>query len=589
MATLSWDGSAPPSGRTETSREVALPVAVAVSDAEAASGTVAGLRVRATAIGAADLRVEVSPAGPGVWLIAVAPLGAVDADPARVRVEWRLPCAGATALWRPDTDARWLPPSWSRPRVASFAQGVPVGCLVGAGDAALVGYAVAERVLPVSIGEGTVEETGDFACWVEQEGELLLRLDLSGRQFSDAVQEMARWWASSHGSAIEVPAGAFEPVFCTWYARHLEITAGEVERLAALAAPLGFTGLIVDDGWQTAETSRSYATTGDWEPAFPDFAAHVAGVQGLGLAYLLWCAPPFAGDRSAAGQRFGKQRLEYREELETSVLDPAVPGVRAHLVARLAVLVEEYGLDGLKVDFVDTFARYGGDAAAIRQLLAELARALPPGLLIEHRQPYVGPGLWPYATMVRATDCPHNAAENRQRTADLRLTAGPLAVHADPLTWHPAESPAGIAALIQNVLFATVQVSVDLGVQREEQLAALRFWLSVSRQYVDLLQKGEFRAHRPDLGYPLLSASLGAQRAYGRYGPVPIAGDGDWSLLLVANADPDPLVHLGFPQPLGPTTLLVQDPTGATLTRTTVRSDTLQVRVPRGGLLTLTR
>ncbi|MFE0463342.1 glycoside hydrolase family 36 protein [Kitasatospora sp. NPDC058965] len=572
MATLSWDGSAPPSGRTETTREV--------------ESGVPGLRLRVTAIGAAEVAVDVSADRPGVLLVAAAPLGPVDGGPMRVRIEWRLPCAGATALWRPGTDTRWLPPSWSRPREASFANGAAVGSLVGAGDAALFTFAVAERVLPVTIGEGAVEETGDFACWVEQDGAPTLRLDLTGRQFSETVLEMAHWWADG---PVPVPAAAFEPVFCTWYARHLEITAAEVERLAALAAPLGFTGLIVDDGWQTAETSRSYATTGDWVPAFPDFAGHVRRVQELGLAYLLWCALPFAGDRSAAGQRFAGHRLAHREELETSVLDPAVPEVRAHLVERLSALVAEYGLDGLKVDFIDTFARSGGDAASIRQLLADLAAALPSGLLVEHRQPYTGPGLWPYATMVRATDCPHNAAENRQRTADLRLTCGPLAVHADPLTWHPSESPAEIAVLVQNVLFATVQVSVDLGVQSPEQLAALKFWLSVSRDHVDLLQRGEFRAHRPDLGYPLLAASHGTARGYGRYAPVPIEADADWTLLLVANADPDPVVRLSFPKPLGPVTVLVQGPTGAVLTRTTVDGAQVEARVPRGGLLTLTR
>jgi alpha-galactosidase len=251
--------------------------------------------------------------------------------------------------------------------------------------------------------------------------------------------------------------------------------------------------------------------------------------------------------------------------------------------------VAEYGLDGLKIDFIDTFARYGGDPEGTRRLLADLAQAFPPGLLVEHRQPYMGPGLWPYATMVRATDCPHNAAENRQRTADLRLTAGPLAVHADPLTWHPTESPAEIAVLVQNVLFATVQVSVDLGVQSAEQLAALRFWLSVSREHVDLLQRGEFRAHRPDLGYPLLAAAAGRSRAFGRYAPVPITADADWDLLLVANADPDPEVRLSFPQSPGPVRVLVQDPTGATLTRTTAEGAELTFRVPRGGLLTLRR
>ncbi|GAA1946784.1 glycoside hydrolase family 36 protein [Kitasatospora viridis] len=573
MATLSWDGSAPPSGRTETTRELAT--------------AVPGLRLRATAIGAPELAVTVTGTD-RLLLIEADPVGATDELPARVRIDWRLPCTGATALWRPNTDSRWLPPSWSTPREASLAAGAPIGSLVGAGDAALCSYAVAEPVGPVRIGEGVVEETGEFTAWVEQQGRLRLRLDLTGRHFSDTVRELVRWWEAL--STVRVPDEAFDPVFCTWYARHLEITAPEVERLAALAAPLGFGAVIVDDGWQTPETTRSYATAGDWEPAFPDFGEHVQRVQDLGLAYLLWCALPFAGDRSALGRRFAGRHLAHREELDTSVLDPAVPEVRAHLVARIGELVGKYGLDGLKLDFIDTFARCGGDVEGVRLLLAELAEVLPAGLLVEHRQPYVGPGLWPYATMVRATDCPHNAAENRQRTTDLRLTAGPLAVHADPLTWHPDESPTEIAVLLQQVLFATPQVSVDLGAQGPEQLAALRFWLGVAREHVELLQRGRFRAYRPELGYPLLESADGAARAFGRYAPVPIEADAEWSLLLVANADPDPGVRLSFPEPPGRVTVLVHGARGEVLSEyVTDCGGELTVTAPRGSLLTLRR
>ncbi|MDH6117565.1 alpha-galactosidase [Kitasatospora sp. GAS204A] len=583
MSPLNWDGSAPSSGLTESVREL--------------DTGVPGLRLRVTAIGAAGVEARVRGGDQRLLLVEAEPLGE---RPARVRVEWRLPCAGATGLWRPHTDSRWLPPSWSKPRVADLAAGVPIGSLLGAGDTALCTFAVGELLRPVTIGEGAVEETGEFVWWVEHQVDrepLSLRLDLTGRHFAETIAEMVAWWGT--GAQPAAPDGAFEPVFCTWYVRHLEITAAEVERLAALAVPLGFGALIVDDGWQTEETTRSYATTGDWQPAqgpFPDLADHVARVRALGLAYLLWVALPFAGDRSAAGMRFADRRLAHLEELETSVLDPADPEVREHLIERLAALVEEYGADGLKIDFIDTFARHATDRQAVAEGLRALLTGLDerlrpqrPELLIEHRQPYVGPGLWPYATMVRATDCPHNAVENRARTADLRLTAGPLAVHADPLTWHPGERPVEIAVLLQSVLFATAQVSVDLGTQDAGQLAVLRFWLAVMREHVGLLQRGAFRPHRPESGYPLLESRQGAGLAFGRYAPVPITVTGAFELLLVANADPDPLVRLAFDRSPGPLRLLVRDCAGATVadTTVTVAGQELAVTVPRGGLLTL--
>ncbi|GAA4873730.1 glycoside hydrolase family 36 protein [Kitasatospora terrestris] len=589
MTALSWDGSAPPSGRTETTLTV---------DA-------GPLRLRVTAIGS-DLPPTVTVTEqdtPGVLLVDAA----CPTPGARLRAEWQLPCTGATGYWTPTTNSRWLPPSWALPREASVAKGAPVGSLVGPDDAALCTYAVGEPVRPVSIGEGAVEETGAFSWWVEHEGPgLSLRLDLSGRHFADTVRAAAGWWASLQGPAT-VPDSAFDPVFCTWYALHLAMTSADVERLAALAAPLGFRSLIVDDGWQTDERSRSYATTGDWRPApagFPDFPEHVKRVQALGLNYLLWYAIPFAGDRSAAARELAGHTLAHLPALETFLLDPRSAAVRDHQVARLAAAVEEFGVDGLKVDFVDTFARPAETASpeadcptvaeGVHKLLAQLdarLRATRPEVLVEHRQGYVGPGLWPFATMVRATDCPHNAAENRARTADLRLTAGPLAVHADPLTWHPEESPEQIAVLLQSVLFATAQVSVELSAQGPGQLAALRFWLAVMRDHRDLLQRSGLRPHRPDLGYPVIEARGERALAFGRYAPLPLRAEGDWELLLVANADQDTLVRLVFDRAPGPVSLLVQDCLGAEVATAETRVDgpELALHVPTGGLLTVRR
>ncbi|WP_052682183.1 glycoside hydrolase family 36 protein [Saccharothrix sp. ST-888] len=590
----SWDGSAPASGRTETTREVDTGL------------DVPGLRVRATAVGGRSIAVTATAQEtPGVVLLQVRGGEPDSGAPLRVRVEWRLPCTGASAYWTPDTGPRWLPPSWLAPRTASLSKGAPVGSLVG-GSTALCTFAVGEVVRPVAIGEGVVEESGEFSWWVEREGpELALRLDLTHRHFADTVRDCSSWWAGRLPE-VTVPDAAFEPVFCTWYALHLAMDAAEVERLAALARPLGFRSLIVDDGWQTDESTRSYATTGDWRPApigFPDFAAHVARVRSLGLNYLLWHALPFVGDRSTAAAELAGHALCHLPQLETSVADPRSATVRRHQVERLAAAVERYGVDGLKIDFIDTFARpaaTGGSpeadratvAEGVHRLLAALdrrLRAARPDVLVEHRQDYISPALRPFATMVRAADCPHSPAENRSRIADLRLTAGPLAVHADPLTWHPEEQPEQIAVLLLSALFATPQVSVDLGAQRPEQLAVLRFWLAVLGEHVDLLQRGGFRPHRPDSGYPLIEARRGPALAFGRYAPVPVPVTGDWSLLLVANADPDTLVRLTFDRPPGRLAALVQDCRGDTVGRSEPQPDAgeLALRVPLGGLLTL--
>ncbi|MFJ1705899.1 glycoside hydrolase family 36 protein [Kitasatospora sp. NPDC088346] len=574
--------------------------------------TGAPLSVQLTGLGCDRLDTTVTPVGEGVALIEIAvPVRAT------VRAEWRVPCVGATAYWTPDTNAsRWLPPSWVAPRTVSLSLGAPVAALVGAGDRTLCTAAAGETTAPVRVGAGVVEESGEFAFTVEQElrpdgPPMRLRIDLSGRHFATTLHEVGAWWAEGRHHPGVAPAARM-PAYSTWYSLHQSVDAATVEQQAVLAAAVGCESIIVDDGWQTTDRARGYGHCGDWVPnpaAFPDPAAHVAEVHRAGLAYLLWYAVPFIGRHNDARDRFKGMILREEPHLDAAVLDPRHPEVRAHLVERISRAVEEWGMDGVKLDFIDRFAvadpppaPAGADRGEVHegvlQLLADLdtrLRRTRPDVIVEHRQPYVGPGLWPYATMVRATDCPLSPAENRQRTVDCRLTAGPLAVHADMIMWNPAETPEAVAVHLVNALFSVPQISVDLAAQSPGQLAALRFWLGVFRRYAAVLQFGTLEPARPDLGYPLVRAGDAGTTVVARYAPLPVAlpareaGDGPRTVL-VANADADPVVLLTATRPER-TRALVQDCRGEILSETVLDlvPGVNPVTVPTGGLLTLTR
>lgn len=548
----------------------------------------------------------------GVALIEVTAAQAVT-----LRAEWRVPCVGATAYWTPDTDAsRWLPPSWITPRTVSLALGAPVASLVGAHDRALCTAAAGETAAPVRVGAGVVEESGEFAFTVEQDlapdgPPMRLRIDLSGRHFATTLRAVTDWWAEGVDHPGVAPAARM-PAYSTWYSLHQNVDTATVEQQATLAAGLGCESVIVDDGWQTADRTRGYGHCGDWDPnpeAFPDLKAHVAEVHRRGLAYLLWYALPFIGRHNDAWDRFKDKVLREEPHLEAAVLDPRHPEVRTYLIDKVCRAVEEWGMDGVKLDFIDRFAvadpppaPAGADRDTVHegllQLLAELdtrLRRTRPDVIVEHRQPYVSPSLWPYATMVRATDCPLSPAENRQRTVDCRLTAGPLAVHADMIMWNSAEAPESVAVHLINALFSVPQISVDLSAQTPGRLAALRFWLGVLRRHADVLQLGDLEPARPDLGYPLVSAHGHRTSVVARYAPLPVAlpdrdgADGPRTLL-VANADRDPVVLLVATRQER-ALALVQDCGGEILSETVLDlvPGVNPVTVPTGGLLTLTR
>ncbi|MEU8108976.1 glycoside hydrolase family 36 protein [Nonomuraea muscovyensis] len=543
--------------------------------------------------GAAD--ATVTQVSDGIWLI--------DA-PGATAAQWRVPCVNVSAFWTPVGGTHWVPPIWSAPLMSRLTAGSPVVSLIGTAGANVCTVGLAEPVAQASFTGGVMEETGEFVFTLHGEG-LRIRLDLSERPFSAAVAGVAAWWQEEAGDLPATPDRARLPAYSTWYSMHQNVSAESVEFQAKLAKELGCETIIVDDGWQTADRARGYAFCGDWEPnvaAFPDISGHVARVRELGMAYLLWYALPFVGKHNAAFERFEGRFLRYLDHMDAAVLDPRYPEVREFLIDRLARAIETWGMDGLKIDFVDRFATPGGDLApgagadcvdvdeGVRRLLHDLdarLRLTKPEVLIEHRQPYTSPGLWPYANMIRAVDCPLSSQENRQRTVDLRLTAGPVAVHSDMILWHPDEPAEQVAAHLINALFSVPQISVDLAAQRPDQLAAIRFWLGIFRRHLGTLQLGTLEPEQPEHGYPLVRARDERTTIVARYAPLPVEVPNSGELL-IANADPDPRVVL---YGTGSAHVEVHDCGGALVRTATLvlESGVCLVEVPMGGLLTLRR
>ena len=251
---------------------------------------------------------------------------------------------------------------------------------------------------------------------------------------------MADWWAAQPGYApAPVPELARLPVYSTWYNYHQSVDAAVLLKEVAIAKKLGFDSIIVDDGWQTLDTGRGYAYTGDWEPErMPDMKAFVDGCHALGVKVMLWYAVPFVGKNAKVAARFKDKSLRYEERLGAYVLDPRYPEVRrVPRSTSTAGRIRDWGIDGFKLDFIERFvaddktvleATGGRDFASVNEaadrmmtdVLAEL-RKVKPDVMIEFRQPYIGPLIRKYGNMFRASDCPNSYLANRVKTVDLRL------------------------------------------------------------------------------------------------------------------------------------------------------------------------
>ena len=177
------------------------------------------------------------------------------------------------------------------------------------------------------------------------------------------TDSLADWRKALALPLPEFPEGAWEPVFCTWYAVHAAVTQDWVEKNAEVASRLGFRTLIIDDGWcfdvmkrVSPETiSTWYEMIGDWflsEKKFPDFENHRKRVQAMGMKYLLWVAPFLIGAKSELYKQLADiVKPEYHEGCYT--FDSSRKEAAKLLLGKMKHVIQDYGLDGLKVDFLD--------------------------------------------------------------------------------------------------------------------------------------------------------------------------------------------------------------------------------------------
>ncbi len=104
------------------------------------------------------------------------------------------------------------------------------------------------------------------------------------------------------------------------------------------------------------------------------------------------------------------------------------------------------------------------------------------------------------------------------RIADLRLTSGCAAVHADMLEWNVATSPEEAAGTILSAIFGTVQYSMMLSELPPDHLKLISHWVKFGAEHCDALQRGRFRGFAPEAGYPILSGESERERIIGVYG-----------------------------------------------------------------------
>ena len=516
----------------------------------------------------------------GLDLVKLTLTSSQPAVPPRLVLSLDVPCIDIHGRWHPGTlHARHIPPDWAPGLRSDITRGAPVVCLFGLSGRNRLTVACSETLQPVRMWAGVHEETAEVRCRIELFGgqeqptvcrEASIRIDARHLPWQQSLAEVAGWWERiPEHQPRTVPDAARRPMYSTWYSLHQKVEPAAVLTQCRLARELGCAGVIVDDGWQTRDSSRGYAYAGDWEPQrVGDMAALVEQVHGLGMTFLLWYALPFVGNSSKAMERHAGRLVNRLEALGTGVLDPRYPEVRADIIGTYERALREWGLDGFKLDFVDEFslrgappspAGPGADCSSLPEatdrLLADLfdrLHALRPDIMVEFRQEYIGPLMRRFGNMFRAGDCPGDALSNRIRTLDIRLLCGATAAHSDMSMWHPEDSPESAALQVLAGLFAVPQISVLLDRLPEAHLEMLRFWLGFWRDHRDLLLDGALNPMHPESLYPVVVTDLPGRRLIAVYdGGSVEPGPGTPEELLIVNASLRDHLVLNLAEDLG--------------------------------------
>lgn len=456
----------------------------------------------------------------------------------KVTLKFDFPHIDVLGMWNPAKNVRRLVPnSWTAGVKSSMSVSMPLAVLFSQDSMNRMTLSCSDAVNPVTIRIGLREEDAVYSCDMaifdgesapEKEKVVFVRIDKRNIRYEEAIADVVSLWEIDY-PPMSAHYECVTPVYSTWYSFHQMAFADQMEKVIESARPLGFASVIVDDGWQMDDYSRTYDFCGDWEVApskIPDMRAHVKKVHDMDMKYFMWYSLPFVGRNSKAYERFEGKYLNPNGWVK--YLDIRYPDVREYLISKLEGALKDWDVDGFKLDFIDKFDQPEEDIPdvdgtrdfdsvpiAVERFLTDVRKrltAIKEDVYIEFRQDYMGPAMRQYANMFRAADCADDAVDNKVRTMDLRLTLGNTPVHSDMLTWNVDDKVEAACRQLQAVMFAVPQISVRPSELSDEHNAMLKDWLTFWNGHKKTLLSGEYRFNSPALLYP--SASVEDEDCY---------------------------------------------------------------------------
>lgn len=463
-----------------------------------------------------------------------------SAIPEAFSVEFNVDAKDVYSTWSPSlSDIHGLFFEWGKVSIRSrLASWMPLQQLISPSGKNKLCIAVSDVDTPIQIGTGIREEDATFACEIKfftfpaspvTDYTAVVRFDMRNIPYYDSLYNTTEWWENDCGyTPAYVPDSARQPMDSLWYSFHQQLDRDEIIKECKTSKALGMETVIIDDGWQTDDKNRGYAYCGDWCVApkkMGNMASLVDEIHNIGMKVMLWYSVPFVGIHSAKYEEFKTMFIDKEEDGGNAfTLDPRYKKVRDYLTGVYTDAVKNWKLDGLKLDFIDSFMLNGKsleyDARrdfqsledAIHALMSQVKASLTainPEILIEFRQSYVGPSIRKYGNMLRVGDCPCDILKNRVNVVNLRYTSGKTAVHSDMIMWSTNDTPENAALQFVSILYAVPQISMLIDTLPEAHYKMLQYYISFWKEWRDVLLDGKLTAENPESQYSIASSVLG--------------------------------------------------------------------------------
>lgn len=460
-----------------------------------------------------------------------------ESVPAPVTVKWKEPNDGAYSVFAPKHYFdRYLQPSWCGEAFnAKSNNSMPVFTALDKAGVNVFTFALSDALSPVRLHLDVDESSGDMQARIDlfteatekiKTYETLVFCSAAKKPYYEVLRDVRDFWERYY-TPFPVPEAAKRRTFSSWYCFHRDIDEKRLLAQCRLAREYGMDTVIIDDGWQVSpDTPKNevYLTAGDWEPneaTFPDMKRFINELHGMGMKAMLWFAVPFIGAKSRVYDFFdGRFLYDRRTDGPLKIADPRYADIRKWYADMLSERLARWDLDGMKLDFIDSFVfegepfvRDGMDIPelpkAVCALLKEITdalRAVNPDVLIEFRQSYIGPAMRQYGNMLRVCDCAYGAMFNRLNGLDMRLLAGNTAVHSDMLMWEYGVSAEKAADQLSALLFIVPQISMPLDRLPEDHKKMLKYYLDFIDDNRDILLGGQLVPLSPETFYSAVYA-----------------------------------------------------------------------------------